>query len=276
MSRTPVTRIEARRSLLKLDLAELWAYRQLLFFLVWREVKVRYKQTAIGIAWAVIQPLLTMGIFAVVFGRLAGIPSDGVPYPLFVFAALIPWTYFAQAVTRSGASLIGDASLIRKIYFPRMVIPGAAVLSPAVDALLALLVLVPLMAWYGIWPSLAGLVAVPAFLALAGATALAVSLWLSALNVRYRDVGHTIPFLSQLWMYASPVAYPASLVPEAWRPLYALNPMTGVIEGFRWALLGTAEPDFAIMGVSAVVVFGLLLGGVVFFRRLERTFADVV
>jgi homopolymeric O-antigen transport system permease protein len=272
----PVIRIRPSRGLLRFDVAELWSYRQLLLFLVWRDVKVRYKQTAIGVAWAILQPVLTAVIFAIVFGRFAGIPSDGVPYALFAFAALVPWNYFAQAIARGGASLVGDANLLRKIYFPRLIIPAAAAVSPLVDAALSLLVLFALLAWYGIVPTLPVALLLPALCGLAFVTALGVSLWLSALNVRYRDVGHAIPFLAQLWMYASPVAYPVGLVPEKWRPLYGLNPMAGVIEGFRWTLLGTPRPDFVVVGVSAVAVLGLLASGVVFFRRMERTFADVV
>ena len=226
-------------------------------------------------AWAIVQPLTSMLIFTVVFGLLARMPSDGLPYPVFAYAALLAWGYFAQAVTTTGNSLVGDAALIRKVYFPRLIIPMAAVARPILDFLPSLLVLLGLMAWYGIAPSWR-LVALPLFLLLAVATALAVGLWLSALNVRYRDIGYTIPFLVQCWMFASPVVYPASLVPERWRLLYSLNPMAGVIEGFRWSLLGAQMPRLDLLAVSAGMVLVLLAGGLVFFRRLERTFADVI
>jgi len=261
--------------LFHLELKAIWDYRELLYFLIWRDVKVRYKQTAIGAGWAIFQPLMTMIIFTVVFGNFAQIPSDGLPYPIFTFTALLPWNYFAQAIGRSGVSLVGSANLISKVYFPRLIIPLAAAVAPLVDFAIAFVILLAMMAWFGIAPTW-GVLALPLFLLLALATALSVGLWLSALDVRYRDVGHTIPFVVQIWMYASPVAYPLSLVPERWRLLYSLNPMAGVIEGFRWALLGKGDPDFAVMTASAVVVMALLLGGIVYFRQMERTFADVV
>ena len=257
------------------SLRELAEYWELLYFLVWRDVKVRYKQTFIGVAWAILQPLMTMMIFTVIFGNFAKLPSDGLPYPIFAFTALLPWNYFSQAISRSGLSLVGDSSLIRKVYFPRLIIPLASVAAPLVDFFVSFLVLLIMMAWFGIAPSW-GLLFLPLFLLLALMTALAVGLWLSPLNVRYRDVGHTIPFLLQFWMYASPVAYSISLIPEKWRLLYSLNPMAGVIEGFRWALLGKESPAFAVMALSAVMVAALLLGGIVFFKRTERTFADII
>ena len=257
------------------DVGEVWRYRELLYFLVWREVKVRYKQTLIGAAWAVLQPAMTMAIFTVIFGRLAGIPSDGVPYPLFAYAALLPWTYFSEAVGRGGLSLVGDANLIRKVYFPRVLIPVAAVVAPIVDFCFAFALLLGMLAWYGVAPSM-GVLMLPAFVLLAVTTALAVSLWLSALNVRYRDVRHTIPFLLQIWMYVSPVVYPVSVVPADMRVLYGLNPMVGVIEGFRWGLLGRQAPDPALIAMSVLMVAGLLAGGLVFFRRQEPALADVV
>jgi len=267
--------IQPRKGLFQLDLRSVWNHRELLFFLVWRDVKVRYKQTAIGALWAILQPMVTMVLFTVIFSKFAKIPSDGIPYPVFAYAALLPWIYFSQALTQSANSLVGSSSLVTKVYFPRLLIPLAASVSPMVDLLFSFMVLLILMAWYDIAPTW-GLLALPLFLGLAITTALAVGLWSSALNVRYRDVGHTIPFLSQVWMYASPVAYPVSMVPEQWRLLYSLNPMAGVIEGFRWALLGKKSPDFIVMAVSAAVVFLLLFGGIVYFKRMEQTFADVI
>jgi len=257
------------------SLRELTEYWELLYFLVWRDVKVRYKQTFIGVAWAILQPLMTMMIFTVIFGNFAKLPSDGLPYPIYAFTALLPWNYFSQAISRSGLSLVGDGSLIRKVYFPRLIIPLASIAAPLVDFFVSFLVLLLMMAWFGIAPSWA-LLFLPFFLLLALMTALAVGLWLSPFNVRYRDVGHTIPFLLQFWMYASPVAYSISLIPEKWRLLYSLNPMAGVIEGFRWALLGTESPAFAVMALSAAIIAALLLGGIVFFKRTERTFADII
>jgi lipopolysaccharide transport system permease protein len=271
----PAIRIEPSKGWASLKLRELWEYRELLYFLIWRDVKVRYKQTALGAAWAVLQPLLTMVIFTVIFGNFAQIPSDGLPYPIFAFTALLPWTYFAQAIGRSGVSLVGSANLISKVYFPRPIMPISAAVAPIVDFAVAFVILLGMMAWFRITPTL-GVLALPLFMLLAFITALAVGLWLSALNVKYRDVGHIIPFLIQFWMYASPIAYPVSLVPERWRLLYSLNPMVGVIEGFRWALLGKASPDFGVVAVSSVVVLILLVGGLVYFKRMERTFADVI
>jgi lipopolysaccharide transport system permease protein len=267
--------IQPGSGLFHLELKAIWHYRELLYFLIWRDVKVRYKQTAIGAGWAIFQPLMMMIIFTVVFGNFAKIPSDGLPYPIFAYAALLPWTYFAQAISRSGISLVGNAHLISKVYFPRIIIPFSAAVAPLVDLAIAFVLLLAMMAWFGIAPTW-GVLALPVFLLLALVTALAVGLWLTALNVRYRDVGYTIPFVVQIWMYASPVAYPVSVVPEKWRLLYSLNPMAGVIEGFRWALLGKGNPDFGVMTAGAVVVIALLLGGIVYFRQMERTFADVV
>jgi lipopolysaccharide transport system permease protein len=218
---------------------------------------------------------MTMAIFTVIFGLFVRVPSDGLPYPLFALVGLLPWTYFAEALGRSSVSLIGDTQLIRKVYFPRLIMPLAGVVSPAVDCLLAFILLLGMMACYGFRPTW-GIIMLPAFLLLGLVTALAVGLWLSALNVRYRDVRHTIPFLIQCWMYASPVAYPVSVVPNEWRTLYGLNPLAGVIEGFRWALLGQESPDVRVMAVSVIAVIGLLVGGLIFFQRLEQTFADVI
>ncbi len=274
-SRVPIVDIQPDEAWFSLNLRELWEYRELLFFLVWRDVMVRYKQSILGIGWAILQPLLTMVVFTLVFGNFAKIPSDGLPYPIFSYTALLPWMLFAQAISRSGASLVSSAHLITKVYFPRLIIPLSATLAPIVDFAIAFVILLGMMAWYGIVPTW-GILALPLFLMLALATALAVGLWLSALNVRYRDVAYLIPFLVQLWMYASPVVYPLSIVPAQWRWLFGLNPMSGVIEGFRWALLGKTNPDFGMMTISAIIVLGLLLGGLAFFRRTENTFADIV
>jgi lipopolysaccharide transport system permease protein len=242
---------------------------------VWRDLKVRYKQTILGVAWAVLQPLLTMLVFALFFGRLAKVPSDGVPYSLFAYTALVPWTFFATGLATASNSLVGSANLITKVYFPRLTIPLATVVAGLVDFALAFPLLFGLMAYHGVWPT-ANVIWLPAFIALAFATALGVGLWLSALNVQFRDVRHAVPFLTQLWMFATPIAYPSSLLPEKWRALYALNPMVGVVEGFRWALLGTDTRPGVMVGVSAVAAVVLLVGGAFFFRRMERTFADVV
>jgi lipopolysaccharide transport system permease protein len=271
----PTVVVQPSRSLLSLGLREVWRYRELLYFLVWRDIKIRYKQTLIGAMWAVFQPLLTILIFTIVFGYFVNVPSDGLPYPIFVFAALLPWTYFSEATSRSSGSLVGDANLLRKVYFPRLIIPLASVATPMVDFGLAFGLFIGMLLWYGMTPTTDAFL-VPVFIFLAMMTALSVSLWLAALNVRYRDIRHTVPFLIQFWMYASPIVYPASVVPEKWRVVFALNPMTGVIEGFRWALLGSQSPDFSVMIASATVVLLLLFGGLVFFRRMERTFADVV
>jgi lipopolysaccharide transport system permease protein len=271
----PTICIEPSRGWIALKLKEMWAYRELLYFLTWRDVKVRYKQTVIGAAWAILQPLLTMLVFTLVFKRLARVPSDGLPYPVFAFAALLPWNLFAGALNRSSTSLVGQSNLIAKVYFPRLVVPLSATMSGIVDFALGLVILAGMMIWYGIAPTWAVL-SLPLFVILALNAALSVGLWLSAFNVRYRDVEHTIPFLIQIWLFASPVAYPVSVVPEKWRLLYSLNPMSGVIEGFRWALLGKEHPDFQVMALSAMIVVLLSLGGLVYFKRMERTFADVV
>lgn len=271
----PTFVIQPPSGLDSLEVAALWEHRELLYFLVWRDIKVRYKQSFIGAGWAIFQPAMTMAIFTVIFGNFAKIPSDGLPYAVFAYAALLPWTYFSSALSRSGTGLVSNANLITKVYFPRLIIPLAGVIAPAVDFLFAFLLLLGLMAWFGIAPTW-GILALPLFFLLAMITALAIGLWLSPLNARYRDVGHTIPFLTQFWMFASPVVYPVSLIPETWRLLYSLNPMVGVIEGFRWALLGKGNPDFGSMLVSVAVVLVLLAGGIVFFKRMERTLADVI
>lgn len=267
--------IQPTRGWVPIRVGHLWEYRELLYFLVWRDIKVRYKQTVLGAAWAVIQPFFTMVVFSVFFGRLAKMPSDGVPYPIFAYCALLPWQLFAHALSESGNSVVGNQNLITKVYFPRLVVPLAAVLGGLVDFVVAFIVLAGMMAYYGIMPT-AAVLTVPLFVLLALITALGVGLWLAALNVQYRDVRYTIPFLTQFWLFATPVAYPASLVPEPWRVALGVNPMAGVVEGFRWALLGSPKPSGALLAISVAVVIGLLVSGLYYFRRLERTFADTV
>lgn len=267
--------IEPLRGWVPLELRDLWQYRELLYFLTWRDVLVRYKQAVLGIAWAVIQPVVTMVILSAIFGQLAKLPSEGIPYPLFTYAALLPWLLFAGALQRAGVSLVANANVLTKVYFPRLLIPIAAIGAGLVDFGVSFLVFLGLMFYYGVMPTWTILWLLPLVL-LALATALAVSLWLSALNVMYRDVQQMIPFLVQVWMYASPVAYSANLIPTGkWRILYGLNPMAGVIQGFRWALLGGRPPD-VLMLMSVVVVAVLLVGGLIYFKRTEDIFADVV
>jgi lipopolysaccharide transport system permease protein len=256
-------------------LGELKHYRDLLYFLVWRDLKVRYKQTVLGALWAIIPPLFTMIIFSIFFGRLAGIPSDGLPYPLFAFAALVPWTFFATALAQSSASVVANRSVITKVYFPRILLPVSSVLSALADFAIAFALLVCVVMLAGITPTVA-ILTIPLFVLLAVATALGVGLILSALNVAYRDVQYTVPFLIQFWLFASPIAYPSSLVQGPWRTLYGLNPMAGVVEGFRWALLGSPEAPGPMLWVSVAMVVLLLVAGLLYFRRVERTFADVV
>jgi lipopolysaccharide transport system permease protein len=271
----PLHTIEPSRAWAPLDLGEIWEYRELLYFLVWREIRVRYKQTALGIAWAVIQPFLTMVVFSIFFGWLAGVPSDGLPYPVFAYCALLPWQLFAFALAESTNSVVANQRLITKVYFPRLIVPLSAVCVGLADFLVAFVVLIAMMVYYGIGPGVM-LWTLPLWTLLAVATALGVGLWLSALNVRYRDVRYTLPFITSLWLYATPVAYPSSIVPAAWQPLYALNPMVGVVEGFRWALLGRAGPALVMVAVSGGVVVAMLVSGLFYFRRTERTFADLV
>ena len=273
--RKPTIVISPLKGLFQLDLGTIWHYRELFYFLVWRDVILRFKQTVVGGAWVIIQPVITMVVFTMIFGNLAKIPSDGVPYPIFAFCALLPWSFFSAALMRSSGSVVANSNLVTKIYFPRLLIPLAASMGPLVDLVFSFLVLLAMMAWFKIAPSW-GLVTLPLFLGLAILTALAVGLWSSALNVRFRDVGNIIPFLIQVWMYASPVAYPVSMVPQKWRLVYCLNPMVGVIEGFRWALLGKGNLDPLMMTVSLVVVAALFFGGIVYFKRTEQTFADVI
>jgi len=271
----PVTVIEPSKGWVALRIGALWRYRELLYFLIWRDVKVRYKQTVLGAAWAILQPLLTMVIFSIFFGKLAGMPSDGVPYPLFAYVALVPWTFFANGLTLSSNSLVSNQGLLRKVYFPRLVIPISAVASGLIDFAIAFVVLLGLVVWYGITPT-ANMVWLPALILLALVTALGVGLWFSALNVLYRDIQYVVPFLVQVWLYATPIVYPSSLVPQRWRALYAINPMVGVVEGFRWALIGTGTAPGPLILVSAVAATATLIGGLFFFRRMEKSFSDAV
>jgi lipopolysaccharide transport system permease protein len=267
--------IEPPRGWQALDFREIWHYRELLYFLAWRDLRVRYKQTVIGAAWAILQPFLTMVVFSVIFGQLVGVPSDGVPYPIFSYVALLPWTFFAGALNRSSTSLTYDVSLISKVYFPRLILPFASVLSLLVDLGIAFVILLGMMLFYGIVPGRAVLM-LPLLLLLAFLTAFGVGLWLSALNVKYRDIAYIIPFLSQFWLFMTPVAYPSTIIPSGWRFLYNLNPMVGVVEGFRWALLGQQNVPTGLLLLSTVVVLILFIGGLFFFRRIEHEFADVI
>ena len=271
----PHVAIRPARGWTSLDLRELWHSRELLAFLIWRDIKVRYKQTALGAAWAILQPVFSMLVFSLFFGRLAKVPSDGIPYPVFSYCALLPWQLFSYALTESSNSVVANERLVSKIYFPRLVIPIAAVLAGLVDFAVAFSVLIVLMMQYGIAPTWT-IFTLPAFVLLAILTALAVGLWLSALNVQYRDVRYTVGFLTQIWLFLSPVAYPSSLVPARWRPLYGLNPMAGVVEGFRWALVGKTPAPGAMLAVSVMMVLFLLVGGLFYFRRMENSFADVI
>jgi len=271
----PRIRIAPSRGWVSLKLHELWQYRELLYFFVWRDVKVRYKQTVLGVAWAVLQPLFTMVIFSLFFGRLAKIPSEGVPYPIFSYTALIPWIFFANGINQSTSSLVTGGSLIKKVYFPRLIVPISSVLAGLADFIPAFVVLLAMMLFYDILPTLQ-LFWIPAFLLLALITALGVGMWLSALNVQFRDVRYAVPFLIQCWLFATPIAYPSSLLPEPWKTVYAINPMVGVVEGFRWALLGTESAPGPMLFVSASAALVLLVSGAFFFRRMERSFADVV
>jgi lipopolysaccharide transport system permease protein len=271
----PVTVIEPSKGWLSLNLRELWQYRELLYFLTWRDVKVRYKQTIIGAAWAILQPFFSMVVFSIFFGRLAGIESDDLPYPIFSYAALVPWQFFANGLRQSSDSLVASANLIRKVYFPRLVIPISSVLSGGIDFALAFIVLLGMMLFYGTLPT-GAIVWLPLFLLLALVTSLGVGLWLTAMNVQFRDVRYAVPFLIQAWMFASPITYPSSLLDEPWRTLYGINPMAGVVEGFRWALLGTETAPGPIVLVSAVVAVLILISGAYYFRRMEKTFADLV
>ena len=270
-----IVEIRPDRGWLDLDLNAVWRYRELLVVLMLRDIQVLYKQALLGAAWAILQPVFAVVIFTIVFGYFARMPSEGIPYPVFAFAGVLPWTYFAEAVRRSGTGLVTDAELVRKVYFPRLIMPLANVISPLLDFLIAFVVLLILMAFYAIAPTWKLLV-IPPLMVIAALLALSIGLWLGPINVRFRDVKHTLPFIIQIWMYASPIVYPLSMVPEKWQSLYSLNPMVGVIEGFRWAVFNQGEPNFTALGVSGLVIVFLLAGGLVFFRRMERTFADVI
>ncbi|MCP4654138.1 MAG: ABC transporter permease [bacterium] len=271
-------RIRPAHGWVPLRLGELWGFRELLYFLVWRDVKVRYKQTALGAAWAVIQPLFTMLVFSIFFGRLAGIGErieSGVPYPIYTYCALLPWQMFATAITTAGNSLVNEQRLISKVYFPRLIVPMSSVLAGLVDFSVAFVILLVMMVYYGVYPGWE-IIALPGLVLLVVLTALTVGVWLSALNVHYRDFRYTMPFLTQFWLFITPVAYPSSLVPERYRVLFSLNPMAGVVDGFRWALLGQEDPPGLDFWVSAAMVVLLLIAGLYYFRRMERTFADIV
>jgi lipopolysaccharide transport system permease protein len=271
----PVTYIRPSRGWISLNLRELWEYRELAYFLIWRDIKVRYKQTVLGAAWAIFQPLFTMVVFSVFFGRLAGIPSDGVPYPIFSYAALVPWQFFANGLNNSSNSLVGSSNLIKKVFFPRLIIPISAVLSGIVGFILAFIVLLLMMAFFGILPT-KNVIWLPLLLLLALITSLGFGLWFSALNVQFRDIRYAVPFMIQAWLFITPIAYPSSLLNEPWQTLYAINPMAGVVEGFRWALLDTDTQPGSMVFVSAIVAIAVFVGGLYYFRRMEKTFADVV
>jgi lipopolysaccharide transport system permease protein len=271
----PVTRIEASRAWPSLKLGELWAYRELIYFLVWRDIKARYKQTLLGSAWAIIQPLFTMLLFSLFFGRLARVPSDGIPYPLFSFCGLVPWTYFSNALTQASNGLVSNSSLIKKVYFPRLAVPTSKVLSALVDFAPGFVILLGMMLYYGVHPTLR-MLWVPLFFLLAVVTVLGASFWLSALNVQVRDVERALPFLTQAWLFATPIAYPSSLLPQPWHTLFGMNPMVGVVEGFRWALLGAHTAPGSMLAVSCFFAVVMLVTGAFWFRRLEKTFADVL
>jgi homopolymeric O-antigen transport system permease protein len=267
--------IRPSRGLLDLELSTVWRYRELLVVLVFRDIQVLYKQAALGVAWAVLQPVFAVVIFSIIFGHFAKMPSDGIPYPVFAFAAVLPWTYFAEAVRRSGTGLVSDSELVRKVYFPRLIIPLAGVIAPMLDFLIAFAVLLGVMFWFDVMPSFRLLISVP-LLVVSALLALAIGLWLGPINVRFRDVKYTLPFMLQIWMYATPIVYPVSIIPPDWRLLYSLNPMVGVIEGFRWAVFGKGDPNFVAVGLSLFMVAVLLIGGLIFFRRMEQSFADLI
>lgn len=267
--------IRPSKGLFDLEIGLVWRYRELLHTLMMRDIQVLYKQAALGAAWAIIQPVFAVVVFTIVFGNFAKMPSDGIPYPIFAFAAVLPWTYFAEATRRASTGLVDDADLVRKVYFPRLIIPLAKVSAPLLDFAIAFCVLLIMMAFYGVMPSVKLLAIVPLIL-VAAALALAIGLWLGPINVRFRDVKHTVPFMLQIGMYASPIVYPLSQVPAEWKAIYSLNPMVGVIEGFRWAVFDRGSPDFAALGIGLAVILALLAGGMIWFKNQERSFADVI
>lgn len=271
---TPTTIIRPLRGWRAVNLRELWAYRELLYFLTWRDIKIRYKQTILGFAWAILQPFLMMVVFSLFFGNLLKVPSEGIPYPLFNYAAMLPWTLFAQGITRSSESLVGNIGMVQKIYFPRLIMPLSGILAPVVDFAIAFVILIGMMFYFGYYPTIRILWVIP-FLILVLLTSLGAGLWLSTINVRYRDVRYTVPFIIQLWLFVSPVVYSSSLLPQRFQAVYGLNPMAGVIEGFRWALLGT-EPPGSLIAISVTIVIVILISGVFYFRRSEKSFADVI
>lgn len=266
--------IEPKKGWLSFRLKELWLYRELLFFLTWRDIKIRYQQTILGFAWAILQPFLTMVVFSLFFGKLANMDSEGVPYPIFNYTALLPWQFFEQAIQISTNSLVTNSNMITKVYFPRLFIPISSVMSSLVDFFIAFIVLIGMMLYYKIQPTI-GIILLPVFLLLAFITSMGISLWLSAMNVKYRDVRYIVPFLTRFWFFATPIAYSSNLLSEPWKTLYGLNPMVGVVEGFRWVLLNTAPPQSTIL-LSAVISVGLFLTGLMYFNRMEKTFADVI
>lgn len=274
-SDTPAIIIQPPKGWPNLGLRELWDYRDLLYLLVWRDIKVRYKQTFVGASWAIIQPFIAMVVLSIFFGKLAKVPSEGIPYPIFAYSALVPWTYFVNVLTQSSNSVVLNRAVITRIYFPRLIIPMTAVVTGLLDFAIAFVILVGMMLFYGVAPTVA-IWTLPFFILLTVATALGLGFWLAALNVHYRDIGFVLPFLTQIWLFVTPIAYPSSLVPEKWRAIYGLNPMAGVVEGFRWALLGKSQAPGMLLAISVAVVIALLLGGIIFFRYREDTFSDVI
>jgi len=274
ISSIPTTVIQPWRGRIPINLGELWAYRELLYFLTWRDIKVRYKQTILGFTWAILQPFMMMVVFSLFFGNLLKVPSEGIPYPLFNYAAVLPWTLFAQGITRSSESLVANINMVQKVYFPRLIMPLASILSPLVDFAIAFVILIGIMFYFGYPPTLS-ILWLPVFIILVLITALGVGLWLSVINVKYRDVRYAVPFLTQLWLFASPVVYASSLLPQKFQAIYGLNPMAGVIEGFRWALLGT-DPPGSLIAISVTIVLVILISGVFYFRKSEKNFADVI